>query len=676
MLGFPKPRNSFATLKWPSKPQWRQFFKILNRKEKIFFFALLILIFASAIFLITSAYFKNTEIQAAAGGTFVEGAVGQPNLINPIYATSNNVDQDLVEFIFSGLMKYGKNSEIVPDIAKEVKIEDEGKSYYVILNENVFWADPKSPKAHKLTADDVVFTVKTIQNPDYKSTLRAEWVGVDIEKISDFEVLFKLKNAYSGFLENLTLKIIPQYIWQNISSQQFPLEKYNLNPIGSGPYKLENLDKNKKGYINYLSLGINKDYFGEKPNISKIKFRFYETEENLTDAAKKGEINGFSLTNFKNYSYLQDLGFKDYHLTLPRYFAVFFNPDKAKILSDINVRQALNYGTNKAEVIEKISDSKAKVVDSPILPEIYGFEDPEKIYQFDLEKAKNLLDKAGFKETESGIREKIVKKEPAFKFKSDLEVGSTGTEVEELQKCLAKDSSIYPDGEITGSFGQKTKAAVIKFQEKYKEDILDPAGLAKGTGTVSKATRAKLNELCVSSPEEKLVLKISLAINDQPLLLEIANILKDQWKALGVDLVIQTTAMTSSEFERDIMKPRNYEAILFGEVLRKIPDPFPFWDSIQKQDPGLNLAVYENKKVDELLEEARQNLNENERKEKLEEFQNLLIEDAPAVFLYSPDYIYFVSNKIKGVEEKLIIEPAKRFSGIENWYVKIKRIWK
>ena len=131
-----------------------------------------------------------------------------------------------------------------------------------------------------------------------------------------------------------------------------------------------------------------------------------------------------------------------------------------------------------------------------------------------------------------------------------------------------------------------------------------------------------------------------------------------------------------SALEREVIKPRNYEMLLFGEVLGAIPDPFPFWHSSQKNDPGLNLAIYENKKCDKLLEEARKNLDENLRKEKLEEFQDILIEDAPAVFLYNPDYLYFVSKEIKGVGAAIITDPSQRFSNIEGWYIKTKRAFK
>jgi ABC-type transport system substrate-binding protein len=657
----------------PSKNQWAQLFKVLSKKEKNAFFIFLILAFSSFLFLSINFYFKNTEVVPAGGGIYTEGVVGSPRYINPIYAPSSDVDRDLTELIFSGLMKYNKKGEIVLDLAKEYQILEEGKIYQFLLKENLFWSDGKP-----LTADDIVFTVKTIQDPSFKSPVRAKWLGVEIEKISESKVSFELKNPSATFLENCTLKILPKHIWQDISYQNFSLSIYNLKPIGSGPYRLKNLSQNKEGKIKSAELAINPYYSGHRPNISKIIFYFFDTEGELITAFQSKEVKGISLPSMEKYQLLEDKDFSEYHLSLPRYFAVFFNLNQLTegggILSDEKIRLALNYGANKKEIIDKILNGYGKVVDSPILPEIYGFEKPEKIYEFNQERAKEILEEAGFVEKENGLREKVVKKEPTFQFKSNLISGSQGNEVKELQKCLAKDPEVYPEGQITGYFGSKTKAAVIRFQEKYKEEILKPYGLSEGTGKVGQTTRAKLNELCFPSTEESFVLSFSLITVDQPVLKEVANLLKDQWKTLGVEIEVKT--FDTGTLVEDFIKPRNYEMLLFGELLEAFPDPFPFWHSSQKKDPGLNLAGYENEECDELLEEARQISAKEERENILEEFQNLLIDDAPAIFLYSPDYLYLISKEIKGVNAEVIIDPSKRFSGIENWYIKTKRAWK
>jgi len=667
---FSSPLKSFLNIwkvkKCPSRPQCRHFLKILTKKEKITFFVFLLLFAASFFSLLLSLYFKNTEIQPSPGGVFVEGVdrslVHQPKFINPIYANSD-IDRDLVELIFSGLLKYDENLKVVPDLAKNYEIKDDGKVYEVYLKDNLFWSDGKP-----LTANDVIFTIKTIRSLDYKSPQIASWVGVEIEKISERSIRFSLKNPYDSFLENLTQKIIPEHIWKDID-----LAVYNLEPVGSGPYKLKEFKQDKAGRITSLDLVRNQRYFGKTPYLSQISFRFFDSEKELIKAGQRKKIQGILPLDPDNYQYLKTPDFQDFHLFLPRYFAVFFNPDKSKILSDLNVRQALNYGTNKAELIEKVLLGYGKTVDSPVLPEIYGFSPPSKIYNFDLELAKTLLDKAGFIEKEGGSREKTVKKELAFQFKTDLKDGSKGKDVEFLQQCLAKDPEVYPEGRVTGEFGSQTKNAVISFQEKYAKDILVPFGLTKGTGLVSKATRAKLNEICFPPPQETLPLKFSLATVNQPLLIKVADFLKERWKNLGADVEIKI--YEESEI-KDVIKTRNYDSLLFAEVLGAVPDPFPFWHSLQKKDPGLNLAAYQNKKADKLLEEIRQTNDGTERKEKLEQFQDILIEDAPAVFLYNPGSVYFVSKELKGMNSGIIAEPAKRFANIENWYTKTKRVLK
>jgi len=671
MLNLLKIKSFFSKIsikKWPSKSQWRQFFKILNKKEKVIFFSLLFLFFSSFLILAINFYFKNTEIKPAEGGIYIEGVVGFPRWINPLYAPSNDVDRDLTELIFSGLLKYDLNGKIVLDLARDYKILENGKIYEFYLKENLFWSDGKP-----LTADDVIFTIKSIQDPNAKSPLRGSWVGVKVEKISDLEIRFELKNESSVFLENCTLKIIPKHIWENISPQNFPLALYNnLKPVGSGLYQLKNLFQDKEGKINSLTLVRNPYYFGKSPYLNEISFRFFEKEEELIKNYRQGEIKGFTLTSLTNFTDSANL----YSLILPRYFAIFFNSGNSKVLSEKEVREALNYGTNKEEIINNILEGRGKIVDSPLLPDIYGFNPPSKVYEYNLEKANDILEKAGFLKNETGIREKIVKKVIPFQFKSNLTFGSRGQEVEELQKCLAKDKEIYPEGLVSGYFGNTTKEAVIRFQEKYKEDILKPYELEKGTGEVKGKTREKLNEICFPIAEEKVLLKFSLATPNQPQLIEAANLLKKQWQALGVELEIKTFEIQNLAATEEVIRQRNYSSLLFGEVLGAIPDPFPFWHSSQKNDPGLNLASYENKECDKLLEEARKNLNEAERKEKLEKFQDILIEDAPVVFLYNPDYLYLVSKEIKGVNVKIIADPSKRFTDIEHWYIKIKRVWK
>lgn len=652
------PNFAISKYRMPSKTQWRQFFKaphqILVGGEKIIFFVFLISSISSGALLSVNFYFENTEIRPALGGKFIEGVIGYPRFINPIYSETSDVDRDLVELIFSGLMKYGENGQVVTDLARDYKIIEQGRIYEFYLRDDVFWHDGK-----KLSSDDVIFTIKTIQNPEIKSPLLPNWLGVEVEKIDELGVRFKLKEPYSAFPERATVKIIPEHVWKDVLPKNFPLVLFNLKPIGTGPYQFKDLYRDEKGEISSLGLTLNKKYFAKIPNISQFFFKFFNSEEKLAEAANLGQVHGLS-----NAQFPANPEFQEYRFLLPRYFAVFFNPKNSKTLAEKGVREALNYGTDKKELLEKALNNRGQIVNSPLLPEIYKLKFPSKIYEFDLQKAKEILDKAGFVEKE-GKRLKSIKKTPAFQFKINLKQGSEGKEVEELQKCLAQDKEVYPLGKIDGRFDTTTNRAVSRFQEKYN--------IAGENGKVSEKTRKKLNEVCFSVEEEIIPLKFSMFTVKQPRLKETAFLLKKQWENFGAEVEVKT--LDIKDLERDIIKPRNYEALLFGEVLGQIPDPFPFWHSSQREF-GLNLADYKNQKADELLEAGRTELSPEVMSQKYEDLQEIIIEDAPALFLYNPDYLYFAASDIKGLRGGLITDTSKRFAGLENWYIKTKRAWK
>lgn len=657
---------------FPSWQQWGQFFKVLNGKEKKIFLLFFSLVIISGVFLNLNFYFKNTEIAPAVGGIYQEGLVGQPRFINPIYLSTQDVDRDLVEILFSGLMKYNEKGEITEDLVATFEIKEEGKVFEVLLRDNIFWHD-----GERLTSDDVIFTIDLIQDPQYQSPLRIKWFGVRVEKISAKAIRFRLPEKYAGFLENLTLKILPKHIFEDLAPQNLPWELVSEEYlIGSGPFKFKKIIQDKSGYVRKLTLERNKNFYGKKPYLEEISFLFFQDEKEVISRAQVGEIQGFSMTDPKNFDLSTEKNFESYFLSLPRYFAVFFNLKQRGLFEEKSLREALRLTLNKDEILQDVFLGRGEIVNSPILPEFFGFEAPAKIYQFDTDKAKEILDEQGFKiNPETGKREKIVVKETPLPFKRNLVSGSKGEDVRELQECLARDKEVYPEGEITGFFGVKTKAAVIRFQEKYAQDILTPIGLSKGTGDVKAMTRKKLNQICVEEqPEEIIPLKFTLTTSDKFPLVQIAEVLERNWENMGAEVDVKKVSL--SELQTDVLAKRNYELLLFGEALSSMPDPFPFWHSSQKEHPGLNITSYVSKEVDKLLEAARQTFDARDRKENLEEFQDILIEDLPAIFLVRGDYLYLLSPKIKGYTVEKITEPAKRFTGIEGWYIKTKRIWK
>lgn len=150
----------------------------------------------------------------------------------------------------------------------------------------------------------------------------------------------------------------------------------------------------------------------------------------------------------------------------------------------------------------------------------------------------------------------------------------------------------------------------------------------------------------------------------------VADKIKKYWEAVGVSVTIKTV---SSEQAANLVKNRDFDILLYGESIGGDPDVYAFWHSSQIGTKGLNLAGYNNSEVDKLLLEARVATTSNERIAKYQKFQEIVTTDLPAIFLYSPTYTYLQSKSVKGFASTIIIEPADRFSGVANWYIKTNK---
>lgn len=654
--------------KFPSFSQWTQIFKVLKKGERTFFLALVVLALISATYLATVLYLNSTKEAPAYRGSYIEGVVGQPRFINPVYGETNDIDRALIDLIYSGLMAYDKEGNITEDLVQNYQVSEDGKTYTFNLKPSIEWQD-----GTPLTADDVVFTIKTIQNSAYKSPLRANWLDVQVEKFSDSSFAFHLNSPYNSFLENCTVKIIPQHIWKNVLAENFALSSYNLQPVGSGLYAMSGISQTNSGFIKNISLKSNTKYYGKVPFISSVSFSFFENKEDLIKAANQKAIDGFSMSALDGSEPpAASKKFNVYSFAMPRYFAVFFNMQKSRILADSNIAKALSYSVDKqalAEAVKTLENEKISVVDSPILPGYFGFNSPETAYGLDAETAGKLLDKSGYTMQENGQRAKPNNKKPSFQFKSYLKIGSSGNEVIELQGCLAKLDESFKElleNETNGKFGQGTDKAVTEFQKKYLPD-------STPTGEAGPSTRKKLNELCFAEQGGLLPLSINLVTINQSQLVKTANLLKDYWQKIGATVNLKIVEFSEL---KEIIKGRDYDALLYGQALGSSPDLYPFWHSTQINDPGLNLSAYQNKNADKLLKEARETQDLLEKKQKYEELQEVILKDAPALFLYNPEYLYWASDKVKGIDTTKIVDPAKRFSNIENWYINTRRVWK
>ena len=142
-------------------------------------------------------------------------------------------------------------------------------------------------------------------------------------------------------------------------------------------------------------------------------------------------------------------------------------------------------------------------------------------------------------------------------------------------------------------------------------------------------------------------LEFSISTGNAPELATTAELIKEDLAQVGINVDIKTFDV--GNLNQSVIRPRSYDALLFGEIIDHESDLYAFWDSSQRKDPGLNVAMYTNAKVDKLLENASTDINEQARDKEYTQFETYIAQDIPAVFLYSPNFIYVVSPDVKGL---------------------------
>lgn len=539
-------------------------------KNNVFFN--FIIIFVVIIIIGSLVYRAMTKEVPTTGGVIREGIIGQPQYINPVLSFSNDVnkpDRVLEYLIYPTLFRLDTEGNLVNELVEEYSVGDNGKEYIFKIKSNITW-DDNTP----LTIDDIIFTIETIQNPDYNSPLNSALKGVIITKVDDSTLKLNLNASYSPFLSGLTFGILPKHIWQNLEPSAFLLAKANLEPVGAGKFKYKSIQKKKDGNIASITLERNTNYFGAKPNIETFILVFYAKEEEMTQDFKQNKLQ--AITQLKSPLDESDK-FQTNILNIPQSFGIIFNV-KDPLLAKKEIRQAMSHTIDRAQIINNVLNGEATLINGPLNKFNKFYTDTP--VELNLDRAKQILDEANWKDADGdGIREKD---------------------------------------------NQKAEFTLL---------------VAGGN---------KVDEVTAT--------------------------LREQVKAVGIQM--NTEIIPFNELSNNQIRNRSYQALFLGLGLNIYPDPYIYWHSSQINSPGLNLSQYTNINNDGYLETARTNTDNNVITSSLAQFQNQIANDVPAIFIYSPQYLYYTNPIISNIKVSTGNSSVDRYASISDWYVMTKRVLK
>lgn len=333
--------------------------------------------------------------EAAPGGIYTEALVGSMGRLNPMLDWSNSADRDVDRLIFSGLIRFDSRGLPQPDLADSWGASADGTTYNFSIRQNAVWHD-----GQPVTSDDVLFTIEMIKSAGslFPQDVKDLWTQVEIKRLDDKTFQINLPEPFAPFLDYATFGVLPKHLLETIPADQLATAEFNLNPIGSGPYKFDRL-MTEGGQITGVVLVPNSDYFIQPPFIEQVVFRYYPSSAAAFAAYQQGEVLGVSqLTNDVLGAALEEPTLSVYTSRLPQMGMVFLNNNNpnAPFLGNANVRRALLLGVNRNIIVSHILKGQAVIANGPILPGSWAYYDEIEQLEYDPDAATALLKQEGY----------------------------------------------------------------------------------------------------------------------------------------------------------------------------------------------------------------------------------------------------------------------------------------
>ena len=333
--------------------------------------------------------------EAAPGGIYTEALIGSMGRLNPMLDWNNSADRDVDRLIFSGLIKFDSHGLPQPDLAESWAASADGMIYNFSIRPGAVWHD-----GEPVTSDDVIFTIEVIKSSGslFPQDIKDLWSQIEVKKLDDHTFQFKLPEPFAPFLDYTTFGILPKHLLETVPADQLASADFNLNPVGTGPYKFDRLITSG-GQITGIVLVVNNDYYIQPPFIEQVVFRYYPSSAAAFDAYLQGEVLGVSqLTNDVLESALMESTLSVYTSRLPQMGLVFLNLNDPSIefLQNEKIRRALLLGINRNIIVSHILKGQAIIADGPILPGSWAYYEEIEHFDYDPDAAIVLLKDEGY----------------------------------------------------------------------------------------------------------------------------------------------------------------------------------------------------------------------------------------------------------------------------------------
>jgi len=333
--------------------------------------------------------------QPEQGGVYTEGLVGALGRLNPLLDWNNSADRDINRLLFSGLVRFDERGLPQTDLAESWGSTPDGTIYNFAIRPNAVWHD-----GEPVTSEDVIFTIEMMKSAGsfYPQDIKDLWDKIEVTQLNEKNIKFTLPEPYVPFLDYLTFGIVPKHLLGTVPPDQIASAEFNINPVGTGPYKFDRLLV-ENGRIIGVVLTVFENYYRTPAFIEQVVFRYFPTSADALSAYQQGDVFAISqVTTDILGKALEESNLNIYTSRTPQMGFVLFNLNNPEVafLQNINVRRALMLGINRTYIINTYMQSQAILADGPILPNSWAHYDGIEKFEYDPDAAINLLKTEGY----------------------------------------------------------------------------------------------------------------------------------------------------------------------------------------------------------------------------------------------------------------------------------------